>query len=158
MKLDRIDRKILRLLQNDGRISNRQLAEEVGLAASTCSHRVNRLREAGVLLDMHATVEPEALGIGLQALVSVSLKRHSREAVRAFHLHALSLDEVRAAYHVTGPRDFVLHLAVRDTDHLRDVTMDAFTTHEEVANIETSIIYEFDSKPVLPDLVEGEDL
>lgn len=154
MMLDQIDRKILRLLQNDAQISNRDLAEEVGLAPSTCSQRVKRLRQEGVLLDTHATVDPEALGIGLEALVSVSLTRHSRDQVRSFHLHALSLDEVRAAYHVTGPRDFVLHLAVRDTDHLRDVTMDAFTTRPEVANIETSIIYEFDSKPVLPDLVE----
>lgn len=153
MTLDETDRRILRLLQNNGRISNQKLADEVGLAPSTCSQRVKRLRDEGVLLDMHATVDPEALGIDLQALISVRLTRHSREDVEAFHLHALSLDEVRAVFHVTGRQDFVLHVAVRDTEHLRDLAMDAFTTRAEVAHIETSLVYEYDHKPVLPDFL-----
>ena len=154
MDLDRIDRQILSLLQNNGQLSNRQLAAEIDLAPSTCSHRVKKLRQRGVLLDMHATVDPEALGIGVQALISVRLARHSRKAVDAFHRHALSLDEVRAAFHITGPQDFMLHVAVRDTDHLRDLTMDHLTTREEVANIETALVYEYDHKPVLPDLLD----
>lgn len=153
MELDRIDRKILARLQNNAQISNRDLAQEVDLAPSTCLHRVNRLRERGILLDAHATVEPEALGIGIQALVSVRLTRHSRQDVDAFHSHALSLDEVLAVYHVTGPRDFVLHVAVRDTEHLRDVTMDELTTRPEVSHIETALVYEYDHKPVLPDFL-----
>ncbi len=153
MELDRIDRHILRILQNNGRIPNRELADEIGLAASTCSQRVHRLRDEGVLLDTHATVDPEALGIDLQALISVRLARHSRKDVEAFHLHCLSLDEVRAVFHVTGRQDFVLHVAVRDTEHLRDLAMDAFTTRPEVAHIETSLVYEHDHKPVLPDFL-----
>ena len=153
MKLDRIDRKILSLLQNDAQISNRDLAAEVDLAPSTCLNRVNRLREEGILLDSHYIIEPEALAIGIQALVSVQLARHSRKDVDAFHGHALSLDEVRAVYHVTGPKDFVLHIAVRDTDHLRDLTMDALTTRPEVAQLETALIYVHDHKPVLPDFL-----
>lgn len=152
-ELDRIDRKLLSLLQNNAQLSNRELADEVDLAPSTCLHRINRLREEGVLLDTHATVEPEALGIGLQSLVSVRLMRHSRHDVEAFHRHALSLDEVLAVYHVTGPKDFVLHVAVRDTEHLRDLAMDAFTTRPEVSHIETALIYVSDRKPVLPDFL-----
>ena len=151
MALDRIDRKILRLLQKDGRLSNKELAAEVHLAPSTCFERVKRLRENGVLLDLNATVDADALGVGLQALVAVRLAQHSREDVESFHRHALSLEEVLAVYHVTGRQDFVLHIAVRDTEHLRDLAMDAFTTRAEVAHIETSLVFEFDRKPVLPD-------
>lgn len=154
MELDHIDRQILRILQNNGRISQRQLAEEVDLATSTCSQRVKRLRQQGVLLDMHATVDPDALGIGMRALIAVRLTRHSRDDVKAFHLHALSLDEVRAVFHVTGRQDFVVHVAVRDTEHLRDLAMDAFTNRPEVAHIETSLVYEYDHKPVLPDFLD----
>ena len=153
MELDRIDRQILRILQNNGRLPHRELAEEVGLAPSTCSQRIKRLRSEGILLDMHATVDPEALGIELQALISVRLAQHSREDVENFHRHALSLDEVRAVFHVTGRQDFVLHVAVRDTEHLRDLAMDAFTTRPEIAHIETSLVYEYDRKPVLPDFL-----
>lgn len=150
-ELDSIDRAILRLLQNDGQLTNRQLADEVDLAPSTVLNRVKRLRQEGVLLDTHAAVDPAALGVGMQALISVRLMRHSRHDVEAFHRHALSLEEVLAVYHVTGPKDFVLHLAVRDTDHLRDLAMDAFTTRPEVSHIETALIYESARKSVLPD-------
>ncbi len=154
-ELDRIDRKLLQLLQNNAQLSNRELADAVDLAPSTCLHRVRKLREQGILLDSHATVDTEAMGIGIQALISVQLIRHSRDDVDAFHRHALALDEVLAAYHVTGPQDFVLHVAVRDTEHLRDLTMDAFTTREEVSQIETALVYEHDRKPVLPDFIDG---
>ena len=65
MDLDRIDRKILAILQKDARISNKELANAVHLAPSTCFERVRRLRERGILGEAHATVDPEALGIGL---------------------------------------------------------------------------------------------
>ncbi len=153
MELDRIDRRILELLQNNARLSFRDIAAEVGLAASTCSERIKRLRDEGVLLDQHATVDPAALGIGMQAMISVRLSRHSRDDVQDFHRHALGLEEVRSVFHVTGRRDFVVVVAVRDTDHLRDLAMDAFTSREEVAHIETSLIYEYDHKAVLPDFL-----
>jgi DNA-binding Lrp family transcriptional regulator len=153
MELDRIDRQIVARLQNNAQISNLELANEVGLAPSTCLHRVSKLRDKGVLLDTHATVDPEALGIGIQALVSVRLERHSRKYVDSFHRHALSLDEVLAVFHVTGPQDFILHMAVRDTEHLRDVTMDQLTTRSEVSQLETALVYEHDRKPVLPDFL-----
>ena len=156
-ELDRIDRRILSLMQNNARISFREIADDVDLAPSTCSQRIKRLRQEGILLDEHATVDPEALGIGLQALVGVRLSHHSRTSVDAFHRHALSLDEVRTVFHITGRQDFVLLVAVRDIDHLRDLTMDHLTTREEVAHIETSLVYVYDHKPVLPDLLQDDD-
>lgn len=151
MTLDRIDRQILALLQKDGRLSNKELAAEVGLAPSTCFARVKRLEEEGVLLGTYAQVDPAQLGVGLQALICVRLSRHSRDDVQAFHAHILSLPEVLAAYHITGRWDFMVPVAVRDTEHLRDLAMDGFTTRHEVAQIETSLVYEVTRKQGVPD-------
>ncbi len=132
-------------------MSNKELAAAVELAPSTCFERIRRLRERGVLGDHHATVDPEALGVGLQALISVRLRQHSRDEVEEFQAHALAQEEVLALFHVTGRQDFVLHVAVRDTEHLRDLAMDAFTSRAEVAQLETSLVFTMERKAVLPD-------
>jgi DNA-binding Lrp family transcriptional regulator len=77
--LDRIDRALVRALQKDARLSNKELAAQVGLAPSSCLERVRRLRRTGVLRGFHADVAPEALGVGLQALIAVQLRQHSRQ-------------------------------------------------------------------------------
>jgi DNA-binding Lrp family transcriptional regulator len=133
--LDRTDFDILASLQNDARLSNKQLASRVGLAPSSCLERVRRLRERGVLTGYRALVEPRALGIAMQALVFVTLARHARQQVLSFRHHALSLDETIAVYHVAGQHDFLVHVGVRDANHLRDLAMDAFTSRREVARI-----------------------
>lgn len=156
MTLDRIDRQILALLQNDGRLSNKELAATVGLAPSTCSERVKRLENEGVILGTYTEVDPARIGVGLQAVICVRLSQHSRDDVQAFHEHILSLPEVLAAYHVTGRWDFMVPVAVRGTEHLRDLAMDGFTTRQEVAQIETALVYEVTRKPGFPDyLSEG---
>ncbi|AKJ05223.1 DNA-binding Lrp family transcriptional regulator [Archangium gephyra] len=149
-KLDPIDFAILEALQKNARLSNKELAAEVGLAQSSCLARVTRLREAGVLKSFHAEVDPRAVGIGLQAMIAVRLRQHSREMVEEFRHHALSLPQVLAVYHVAGANDFLVHVAVRDADHLRDLGMDAFTTRPEVAHLETSLIFEYVRSPGLP--------
>jgi DNA-binding Lrp family transcriptional regulator len=148
--LNRIDFAILAALQNDARLSNKQLAAHVGLAPSSCLERVRRLRTAGVLTGFRALVEPRALGIAMQALVFVRLARHARKQVKAFRQHALSLPETVGLYHVAGQHDFIVHVGVRDANHLRDVAMDAFTSRREVARIETHLIFEHAPKPQLP--------
>lgn len=140
--LDRTDRKILDALQNNARLSNKELAGKVGLAPSSCLERVRRLTTRGVLRGFHADVDPAALGIGLQALISVKLQRHSLAAVRAFRGHLLALPEMAAVYHLGGTSDFLVHVAVRDVDHLRDLIASALTARAEVAHVETSLIFE----------------
>jgi DNA-binding Lrp family transcriptional regulator len=148
--LDRTDCAILARLQQDVRLSNKELAAAVGLAPSSCLARVRRLEETGVLRGAHADVEPHAAGIGVQALVSVQLTRHSRELVDAFQAHAVALPEVVQLFHVTGRSDFLIHVAVRNADHLRDLTLTAFTRWPEVARIETSLVYAYHRSPTLP--------
>lgn len=142
MELDRIDCAIINHLQKDARLSNKELATMVALAPSSCLARVQRLRAEGILLGAHAEVDPEALGIGLQALIAVQLRQHSRAQVKAFWKHVLALPETLAVFHVAGSHDFQVHVAVRDAHHLRDLALDAFTTRIEVAHIETSLIFE----------------
>ncbi|MBS1784495.1 MAG: Lrp/AsnC family transcriptional regulator [Acidobacteria bacterium] len=149
--LDRTDRAILALLQKNARLSNKELAARVGLAPSSCLARVQRLTKEGVLRGFHAFVAPNALGIGLQALIAVKLKQHSREKVRAFMRHLLALPEVVALYHVTGAMDFQVHVAVRGTDHLRDLALDAFTVRPEVESIQTALLFETKWKDSWPD-------
>ena len=139
--LDRTDRAIVTQLQNNARISNKELAAAVGVAPSTALERTRRLEAEGVLIGYHAEVAPEALGIGLQALVEVSLRQHARPLVGAFEAHALALPEVVQVFHTTGASDFLVHVAVRDTEHLRTLALAAFTERPEVARIETSLLF-----------------
>jgi len=150
MSLDVIDFEILSALQRDGRLSNKELAAIVGLAPSSCLERVRKLRRLDVLQGMHAEVRTASLGIGLQAMIAVQLRQHSRELVNAFHAHALSLSEVVAVYHVAGACDFQVHVAVRDATHLRDFALDKLTTRPEVRHIETSLIFDYARNPELP--------
>lgn len=140
--LDRTDVALVRALQEDGRRTLKELAGIVALSTSAAHDRVRRLHAEGVLRGIHAEVEPAAVGVGLQAVIQVRLRQHSRSAVTSFRDHALGLPEVVAVTHLTGAVDFLVHVAVRDTDHLRDLAMEAFTTREEVARLETSVVYE----------------
>ncbi len=148
--LDRIDFEIVRLLRNNARLSNKELAEHVGLAPSSCLVRVRGLRGDGVISGYHAEIDAQALGVGLQAMISVRLQRHSRDLVEAFRAHALGLEEVLHVYHVAGANDFLVHVWVRDSEHLRDVLMTSFTTREEVLHLETGLIFEHARNMNLP--------
>jgi DNA-binding Lrp family transcriptional regulator len=151
--LDRIDYKIIRLLRNNARLSNKELAEQVGLAPSTCLVRTRLLLQAGVLTGFKAEVNPSSLGVGLQAMISVRLKRHYKPDVEAFRQHALELPEVVQLYHVAGPIDFLAHVWTKDSEHLRDLAMTAFTSREEVSHIETELIFEHVSCQELPSFI-----
>ena len=152
--VDRIDRAILGILAKDARTSNKDLAEGVGLSQSACLERVRRLTDRGVIRGSHADVDPAAFGIGLQALVAVQLKRHTRTAVARFETSALDLPQVVALYHVTGADDYVAFVVAQDMEHLRDFTLDAITGLPEVARVETSLIFRATAKSVWPDLTD----
>ncbi len=148
--LDRIDREIVMALSNNGRLSNKELAAGVGLAPSSCLNRVRRLQRRGVLLSFHARVAPRALGIGLQALIAIRLKVHARGVLESLKHHLLALAEVVALYDVGGSDDFVCHVAVRDSDHLRDLVRDGFSAREEIAFLKTSVIFDHIASTTLP--------
>lgn len=150
--LDRTDRTIVALMQENARRSNKELAAAVGIAASTCSERVRRLEDAGVLRGYTATVDPAALGITMHAMLAVRLRRHSASEVDTFREHVMAMPEVVQVSHVTGRNDFLVQVVVRDAAHLRDLAVSGFTSLPEVAHLETSLIFDHVVKPRLPDL------
>ena len=148
--LDRTDVGILRLLQNNARLSVKEIAAEIGLAPSTTHERVRRMRESGILLGTHVEVDPKALGIGLEALLMIELSKHNRGIVDQFLDEIVSVPEVRSAFLVSGRYDLVVHVVVRDTQHLKDLALDQFTTRPGVTRIETSIIFDARRRYELP--------
>jgi DNA-binding Lrp family transcriptional regulator len=152
--LDRTDRAILGLLQKDARISNKELAARVHLAPSSCHGRVKRLESLGVLQGAYAVVEPRALGVGLRCIVMVRLVDHGEKKTAPLQADLVALPEVVDLFLIAGHEDLLLHVAVRDTDHLRALVMDTIGARSEVADIHTSLIYEHVRRPGYPDLVE----
>ena len=150
MDLDRIDLALIDLLQNDARLSNKELAAKVGLAPSSTLGRIRRLREAGVLRGAHEEVDPEALGVALQALIVIRIARHSREVSDALRGHLLAQPEVIAIWHVGGEDDVIVHVAVRDARHLNDLMLDRVTSRPEVARVRTEIVFSHHRKAVTP--------
>lgn len=142
MNFDETDLAILRLLQNNARISNKSLAAKTGIAPSTCLARVRRLERTGVIAGYHAELNPSAAGVRIQAMIGVRMVRHVRADVEAFHEHAMAQKETVAIYHVAGADDFLVHVAVRDTEHLRQMVLFVFTERPEVAHVETRLIFE----------------
>lgn len=140
--MDRIDFEIVAALQNNARLSNKELAARVHLSPSSCLERTRRLRRNGVLRAFRAELDEHAVGIGLQALIAVRLQKHQRNDVEAFRSYLLQLPEVVAFYHLAGEFDFQVHVVVRDADHLRDLAMDRFTTQSLVSHMETHLIFE----------------
>ncbi|MGW6304020.1 Lrp/AsnC family transcriptional regulator [Streptomyces niveus] len=149
--LDPVDLRILRLLQNDARTTYREIAAEVGVAASTCLDRVSRLRRSGVILGHQLRLDPAKLGRGLQALLSVQVRPHRRELIKPFVERIRGLPESRALFHLTGPDDYLVHVAVADTADLQRLVVDEFTSRPEVARVETRLVFQqWDCGPLMP--------
>ncbi|GGR82019.1 putative transcriptional regulator, AsnC family protein [Micromonospora fulviviridis] len=140
--LDDVDRAILAELAADGRLPNNALAERVGVAPSTCLTRTRALRECGAIRGFHAEVDPAAVGLPLQALVSVRLAAHERAAVDAFRARSVRLPGVVSVFHVAGAEDYVLHVRAASGDALRDFVLDHLAVDPAVQHTQTSLIFE----------------
>jgi Lrp/AsnC family leucine-responsive transcriptional regulator len=114
MKLDAFDRKILAALQRDGRLSNVQLAEEIGLSPSPCLRRVRMLEEAGVIRGYQAILDRDEVGLGMTIFVGIKVERHTDERAEAFRQAVTALPEVISAFLVSGESDFLLQVVVSD--------------------------------------------
>ena len=139
---DAVDAQILNELTQDARIPNKVLAARVHLSESGCSARVRRLRDAGVIRGFHAELDLEQLGRPLQALISIRYRHRQRHRVEKFTHELTTLAQTLALFHVTGSADYVLHVAVADTDSLRQFVLNSLLSRPEIDRIETSIVYE----------------
>jgi len=142
VEIDDVDRRILTALHADARMSNSALAELIGIAPSTCHGRVRRLQELGVIRGFYADIDPAAIGLTLQAMISVSLQSNARGKIRNFIAHIRSRPQVMDVYFLAGADDFILHVAARDTDDLRAFVVENLNADADVAGTQTSLIFE----------------
>ena len=151
VELDSVDLEILRQLQNNARITNRELAAGAGIAPSTCLDRVARLRDAGVITGYTVRLDPARLGRPLQAFLAVQVRPHRLDVAAGFVAHVRSLPQVRALFHVTGHDDFLVQVAVSSVAELQRLVLDRFTARPEVATVQTNLIFEeWSGPPLLP--------
>ena len=139
MPLDRIDRHILSLLQAEGRITNVDLAERVGLTAPPCLRRVRALEEAGVIRGYRAELDGPRLGYAITVFAMVSLRSQAERDLAAFEQHVGAIDEVRECHMLNGEIDFILKIVARDLQSFQTLLTTQLTAAPNVASVKTSL-------------------
>ncbi|WP_026555659.1 Lrp/AsnC family transcriptional regulator [Arthrobacter sp. 35W] len=139
--LDAVDRQIIDALVADARITNRDLADSVGIAPSTALMRTRALLERGAIEGFEAKLNLAAIGRSVQALIAVRLRAHDRDQIDRFTARVPLLPEVLSTFHTSGSVDYLLHIAVANTDALRDWVLDNLTTDPVVGHTETTLVF-----------------
>jgi len=140
--MDDLDHAILRELQSDARMTNRDLAAAVGVSPTTALDRTRSLRARGIITGVTLEVDLPSLGRAVQALVAVRIRPPSRSVIEGFRDWAASRPETLGVFVTTGTEDFIIHLAVSDNDALYAFVIDELTQRSEVADVRTSVVYE----------------
>ena len=138
--LDAIDIALVRMLQAQGRLTNADLAERVGLSPSACLRRVQRLEQDGVIAGYRGIVDPRSIGLGLEAFVSIKLVEKDQKAIINFTDQVAQWEEVVACYILTGDTDFMLHLVMVDLDAYSEFVVGRLLTAPAMASINSSIV------------------
>ena len=138
--VDAFDLTILGALQEDGRLTNQELADLAGLSASQCSRRRMRLEEEKVIAGYHADLAGEALGFGLIAFIHITLATHSPDNAKRFRELVNRVDDIQEAYALTGDADYVLTVMLRDLKSLSDIVNNVLMPHQSVAHVRSSIV------------------
>ena len=141
-RLDRIDRRILELLQKDARISNQDLAERVSLTPAPVLRRVRALEEAGLIRGYVALLDPAKLGLGLFAYVTVKLDKKGRMPIEQFRRAVQGWPEVIACHSTTGDMDYLLQVYVKDLEHFNRFIMNTVLKQGGVVDIKSSFALE----------------
>lgn len=143
--LDKTDRKILSILQSDGRLTNQEVAERVNLSPSPCLRRIKNLEETGVIRQYVALLDPDKIGLGLLAYVNVRLERHNdshpaggRSPRADFAASVANWPEVVACYAMTGEMDYLLRVHVEDMEHFSQFMMETLLRHSAVMDVKSS--------------------
>lgn len=148
--LDKIDTDILNVLYSNADITNKDLADKINIATSTCQERVKRLKKHGVIKGYQCEVNLAEFSGHIEAMAAVKMVRHTEELADQLRDDLLRLPEVIQIFHMGGKNDFNVHLAVYDTAHLRALIFKEFTSRNEIQNVETSLIFEHTRSKVLP--------
>ena len=139
MAFDQIDRRILELLQRDGRMTNVELAERVGLTAPPCLRRVRALEEAGAIRGYHADLDAATLGYPITVFAMVSLRSQAEQDLAAFEAHVATIPEVRECHMLNGEIDFILKIVASDLKGFQEILTTHLTPAPNVASVKTSL-------------------
>ena len=139
-EFDRTDLRLLALLQRQGRATNAELAAQVNLSPSACLRRIQRLEATGVIAGYAARLDPQVLGLGLQAFVRVQLEKHGSAGIDRFVERVQGWDEVVACHALTGDMDYLLHVYVRDLEHFSHFLLDRLLNDSGVADVNSSFV------------------
>ncbi len=141
MKLDRHDQQILRLLQEEGRISNQELADRIGLSPSPCLRRVQALEKSGLITGYRALVNAKALGLSLMALIHISMDQHTPERFKNFEEQISKIPEVMECLLITGQSaDYQLKVIVKDMDAYQELLLNRITRISGVTGVHSSFV------------------
>jgi len=140
VEFDSVTRALLSELQKDARQPNKALAEKIGVAPSTCLERVRELQARGVIRGFRAVVEPASVGRPMEAILSIQQRAAQREAVESLLDDCAARPETVRVMALTGTTDFIVHVAVRDMNHLRDLVW-SIIERREVARVQSSLVF-----------------
>lgn len=157
-KLDRIDRHILIDLQDDGRMSNVDLAKRVGISAPPCLRRVKALEQAGIIRGYHAEIDPAVVDYHLVVYANVGLEKHGDDDLRAFTALVDTWPMVREAYMMAGDTDYMLKVVARDWDHYQEFFSKVLTKAPNVVHVKSNMTIRcVKNKPGVPITLDGAD-
>jgi DNA-binding Lrp family transcriptional regulator len=140
ISVDSFDLRILAALQDDGRLTNQELADLAGLSASQCSRRRMRLEEDGVISGYRAQLASQVLGFELIAFIQITLATHSPDNAKKFRALVSRVDDIQEAYALTGDSDYLLKVVLRDLKSLSDIVNNVLMPHQSVAHVRSSIV------------------
>jgi len=151
IELDKTDLQILKIMQQNGRITNLQLSNEIGLSPAPTLERVRKLESSGYILSYHALVDEEKLGLGIKTFIQVSLDFHQSNTIQTFLAEIQEIKEITECHHVTGQCDFLLKVYVKDIKSYEQLIMQKISRITVVKTFQTMIIMSTNKKePIVP--------
>jgi Lrp/AsnC family leucine-responsive transcriptional regulator len=139
-KLDPIDRQILEKLQANAKITNSQLAQEIGLSPAPTLERVRKLENAGLIKSYHAQVDTEKLGLGVGIFILISLSSHKKNQIKSFIEKINKIPEVIECHHITGSGDFLLKVLTHNISSYQELILEKLVDIEEIGNMQSMVI------------------
>jgi len=151
VKLDKIDRKILEILQSNAKITNAQLSKDIGLSPAPTLERVKKLETSGIIKSYHAKLDTDRIGLGVHTFVQVSLKGHNKKNIDLFLNEINEIPEVIECHHITGSGDFILKIISRDIQSYQKLMLEKVSEIEVVDGLQSMIILStFKDSKVMP--------
>lgn len=140
IKIDKIDKQILQILQENGKITNSQLAKEIGLSPAPTLERVKKLESSGIIKNYHAELNTEILGLDVGVFLQTSLKETSKESIATFLEKINKIPEVVECHHVTGSADFLMKVLTKDIKTYNEFILNQFLEINEIGNVQSMVI------------------